>query len=845
MSDQVLDELSLLVADGESLDLSEPFNASDDSDSVRNLAGLAALRDLFRSRSAGVAAAEPQCPFTWGRLEALEVVGVGGFSRVYRAHDPDLDRDVALKLFRRDTAGLDADQLIAEARRHAQVHHPRVLAIHGAGVEDDVAGLWTDLLQGQTLGDAVANNGPLDRAALLDLARDLAAGLEAVHDQGIIHGDLKAANVWIDHRGRAILMDFGAAESSESDAPVRFGSPATMAPELFSGQAAAPASDMWALGAVLYHAACGRYPVSGQSYEEIQQSHRAGTMDFGPLGGAVGSPLSDLVRRLLDPAPDARPSAARVSVLVRDIESAPQRRFRRRALGAVFLSMLAGLVMSVWFLLEARQAQEEAEKQLARAEETADLMMAIIDRPRSTHSGAGVTIAEGIRAIMPRVDEALLDDPVGRGELLTHLGHTVLQIENLEQAGIWLEEALTLFRQAGYTAESYYRYARRIRAVVLAREARFDEAVALLEEDGPLVLSAAATEDDLLDAFLLGSLLSEAGDVDRGLPLASRANELAENVEFPGLLEGRLRGHEALASLHFKSGNATAAEAVLREGLAWAERNNVPERSEPLLVLRESLVRTLVETGRFDEAEPLINDMLLLLTDWLGPDSFDTFRMQNLKGILLTSTGRYEETVAFLGPVYQRIEGNPRLSGNSRIDVGNNLANALKEMGRADEALTIYLETRERAIQATGPDHPWALLISSNIAEVYLDLGRWAEALEVADATLTRDIERFGPEHLFTSHARMMKGAALSHLGKAEEGEQLIRESAGYLENALSRKSLHFVQSQLKLAESLVLQDKARQAREVILEILPTARETLGEQHALVLGLDSLLPPGQ
>lgn len=235
---------------------------------------------------------------SWGPLRVLERVGMGGFGEVYRAFDPILRREVALKLQRtrmpagrgkrnRTSAkgkavstGSDATswdvrfggtdnaafaQHLVEARRLAQVRHPNVLAVYGVEVHDGRAGMWTEYIRGQTLEEQVARRGPFPAEDLFRIGLDLCAALEAVHAAGIIHGDIKTANVMTDGR-RTILMDFGAGAAQ--------GTPLAMAPELFEGEAPSVASDVYALGVLLYRLACARYPLSAANWDGLLQLHR-------------------------------------------------------------------------------------------------------------------------------------------------------------------------------------------------------------------------------------------------------------------------------------------------------------------------------------------------------------------------------------------------------------------------------------------------------------------------------------------------------------------------------------------------------------------------------------------
>src|SRR5262249_31995320 len=140
-------------------------------------------------------------PRTWGPLRILERIGQGGFGEIYRAFDPTLQREVALKLLRPDRAGagaagqvVDAERILAEARRLATIRHPNILTIYGADRHDGRAGYWTDLVRGKTLEQELAEQGPRgsEEAALVGIK--VCQALAAVHAAGLVHQDVKTEN---------------------------------------------------------------------------------------------------------------------------------------------------------------------------------------------------------------------------------------------------------------------------------------------------------------------------------------------------------------------------------------------------------------------------------------------------------------------------------------------------------------------------------------------------------------------------------------------------------------------------------------------------------------------------
>ncbi|MEM6705717.1 MAG: AAA family ATPase [Acidobacteriota bacterium] len=210
-----------------------------------------------------------QTPFRWGHLRVLEPLGSGGFGEIFRAYDPKLDREVALKL-RRGRRGSTASYL-EEARRLAKIRHPNVLTIHGVDQHEGRIGLWTELIDGHTLESLLERSGPMGSREATLLGIDLCRALAAVHGAGLLHRDIKTSNVMRETGGRTVLMDFGTVtDSGEEGSGSLVGTPLAMAPELFQGAPPAQATDLYSLGVLLYRMTAGGYPYEAASLGELE-----------------------------------------------------------------------------------------------------------------------------------------------------------------------------------------------------------------------------------------------------------------------------------------------------------------------------------------------------------------------------------------------------------------------------------------------------------------------------------------------------------------------------------------------------------------------------------------------
>jgi serine/threonine-protein kinase len=305
----------------------------------------------------------------WGPLEIRGVLGQGGFGVVYRAWDPHLAAEVALKVLTRDSSV--GASVIEEAHLLARVRHPNIVSIYGADRRDGQVGLWMELVRGRTLKQVLLERGAFGarEAALIGL--DLTRALAVVHAAGLVHRDVKPHNVMREEGGRIVLMDFGAgvewAELTDGPLHKYAGTPLYMAPELFDHRHPTPQSDLYSLGVLLYHVVTGTYPLQGSSPEDLQAAHQRGERrrlrDVRP---DLPTEFVRIVERATDTDPAKRYASAGeleadlVQFAVRDerkiggpvatraIVPAPRRRFMRAGgLGAAAVALLVVLAFLI------------------------------------------------------------------------------------------------------------------------------------------------------------------------------------------------------------------------------------------------------------------------------------------------------------------------------------------------------------------------------------------------------------------------------------------------------------------------------------------------------------------
>ena len=219
-----------------------------------------------------MASSQPLIGHILGHYRIVEHIGAGGMGVVYRAHDEQLDRDVALKVLPTGTLANEVarQRFRREALALAKLNHQNVAAVYEFGSEGGVDFLVMELIRGMTL-DIKLTGGALSELEVVRLGTQIAEGLEAAHEQRIVHRDLKPGNLRITSVGKLKILDFGLAQLMESENQVALTTKLTvsqgvigtlpyMAPEQLRGETTDARSDIWAVGVVLYEMATGRKP---------------------------------------------------------------------------------------------------------------------------------------------------------------------------------------------------------------------------------------------------------------------------------------------------------------------------------------------------------------------------------------------------------------------------------------------------------------------------------------------------------------------------------------------------------------------------------------------------------
>jgi eukaryotic-like serine/threonine-protein kinase len=287
VSDKAAEDLAGAILDGRAVNWTAAESAAvDDRSLVPYLRAVARIAELYRNAETTRSSesvpvddgfrSSKAAPTEWGHLRVRERIGLGAFGEVYRAWDSKLDRDVALKLLPEHRPLPDRGAaILEEGRLLARVHHRNVVSIYGADRIDNRVGLWMELIDGETLQQAVQRGRAFSAGDAVRIGIELAGAIGAVHDAGLLHRDVKPQNIMLARDGRVVLMDFGIGHDARSgQLPRLSGTPLYLAPELLAGRPPSVSTDIYSVGVVLFYVLTRTHPVRGETLNDLCLAHQ-------------------------------------------------------------------------------------------------------------------------------------------------------------------------------------------------------------------------------------------------------------------------------------------------------------------------------------------------------------------------------------------------------------------------------------------------------------------------------------------------------------------------------------------------------------------------------------------
>ncbi len=720
-----------------------------------------------------------------GRYVVLDELGRGGLGIVVRAFDPELERQVAIKLVRIELASdrtRARERLMREAQAVAQLAHPNVVAVHDVGTVGDEVFVAMELVEGKPLSQWLA--GDVSEGEVLDVFEQAAAGLIAAHDTGLIHRDFKPDNVLVGADGRVRVVDFGLARALEAtdvevtDGAQRasgpsvslthtgavMGTPAYMAPEQHRGESVDARADQWAFCASLHEALAGARPFHGETYAELAGNVLAGNRAPGPT--EVSRRLGLVVDRGLRLTPDERYPSMRALLDDLRVARSSSRLRRGAALGGLF-----AVAAAIAFVVVPGSTDKTCSG--GREAMTAIWNPGVKDRVRAAfaHSTASYRAA-----VLSRVESDL--DRYTRDWAVMHreaCEATRIQHSQSERA-LDLRTACLDRRRAelaalvGYLVEADAALVDRAsRATAsLSRVSDCADVTDLMLVRGPPDTPGA---NRVIESLGEAKAHRMAGNLDLGERVATDALEVARANEWVSLEADALFTIGIIRS--FGQQNEPARAALLDAYVAAEEA--VDQVLKARIAHQLAVVGIDMPGGRDDALEWLRRGRASLRSVG-GRQQWDT-NLDATEAAIRARGGEPERALALFDKV---VATRIQLYGPDDLDVAVDLANrasALSELGREEEAAEDIRRALGIIESIVGPTHPLAAQMRLSYGHSLMRLGNLAEAETELRESVALHATAFGESNAATLHARVVLGMCLSRLGRQDDALQILEET--------------------------------------------------------------------
>lgn len=818
-----------------------------------------------------------------GPYRTLAAIGHGGMGAVYRAErvDGEFDQEVALKLLHRD---MDTPELRArflhERQLLAGLSHPNIARLLDGGVTEEGRPYFVmELVEGRPITRYCADEG-LATQEVLRLFLEVVDAVGYLHRNLVVHRDLKPSNIFVDAAGRVKLLDFGIAKLlAETPAEVmatrtgqRLMTPEYAAPEQLLGRPVTTATDVYALGAVLYELLTGRRPHEGRDANaaaatrdlpptpsSLTRSRYAGRRDAPELGS--NRDLDAICLKALRPDPEARYASA--EQLGQDVDRYLGGRpvearagtlsyraglfVRRHTVGvavtaAVVALLVLGLVREAGLRAEAEAARHAAETEAAKAIAVSRFLgdlLSSVDPKKA--QGEEVSVLDVLDQASTRIAEGkeLADQPEVEAAVRTTIASTYTSLGRYEAALEHQQRAAALLgwpRSHGADALAaaaelgvlYQRLGRAAEAEALIREV-LEIRTATLGEDHP---------SSLTSLNQLADFLFSQGRVDEVEPLDRKTLEIRRRVlgeDHPDTL----RSLNGLAATLFGQGRYAEAAPFFKEGLE-IRRRTLGDLHPDTLMLANNLAATYLELGRYEEAERLQRQVVDGRTRVLGEGHDETATSIHNLGVTLAQLGRYDEAEAELR---RAVALRAELPGDRRpwLFSKSYLADVLRTRGRFDEADALYLETLRQQQDQLGREDGETLKTASGLAELRSLQGDFAAAEAILGEVVEAQLRVRGEAHPDTLQSLTTLAHVRNEQQRFEEGLELSDRAIAAGARSLGPEHPAVLQASVEKVSALRGLGRYAEADELARRITDACTRVLGAEHPSTIAALAML----
>ncbi len=812
-----------------------------------------------------------------GPYQTIAAIGHGGMGAVYRAEriDGEFDQEVALKLLHQD---MDTPELRArflhERQLLAGLAHPNIARLLDGGVTDEGRPYFVMELVDGTPITRYCSDGGLSTDQVLRLFLEIVDAVSYLHRNLVVHRDLKPSNIFVDRNGRVKLLDFGIAkllaEAPGAEPATRTGqllmTPEYAAPEQLRGEPVTTATDVYALGVLLYELLTGRRPYDNSSSRAelpptpsstLRARDRAAADTTDPV--AVSSRLERRVSRDLDaiclkalrPDADARYRSAEQlgQDIERHLEGLPVRarpatvRYRiasfarRHQAGVVVTAILVallviGLAREIGLRGEAERARRAAEVEAAKAVAVSEFLAELLSSVDPAKAqGEEVMVTDVLEQASARIADSneLVDQPEVEAEVRRTLGGTYVALGRYQDALEHVERAARLLGWPESREPETLAAAAEL-GVLYQRLGRYDEAERLLTTVLDARVAALGEEHPASLASLneLADLYFAVGRIDQVEPLDRRTLEIRRRVLGPDHPD-TLRSINALAATLHNQGRYAEAAPLFAEGLE-IRRRTLGDLHPDTLTLANNLAAAYLELGRYGEAESLLQEVVDGRTKVLGSKHDQTAMSVHNLGVTLAQLGRYGEAEIELRraiAIREQLPGEERSMWFSR----SYLADVLRAERRFDEAEALYLETWRAQRRLYGARDGEALKTASGLAELRSMEGDLDGAEAVLDEVLDAQIGVRGDEHPDTLQSFTTLAHVRNQQGRYGEALALCDRAIDAGGRSLGGGHTAVLQAQAEKIRALDGLGRTAEADELATRVLAGYESALGDDH--------------
>jgi len=851
--------------------------AHDDPDVAAELASLLERHDptdqsLTRSMEAGASDVAEVLgnrmlgqrigPFTITRW-----IADGGMGSVFEAERDDeaFAQKVAIKILRNPLIGRHIEQrFLGERQILAGLSHPYICRLLvGGATEDGYPYLVMEVVDGTPI-DRYCDEHDLDVEARLQLFRKVCEAVSFAHRNLVVHRDIKPSNVLVDVDGNPKLLDFGIAKLLdpltdgppivETRAAERLMTPEFASPEQVRGDAITIATDVYALGALLYRLLSGRSPheASGPGVFDLEKSILEETprkpSDVATTAFEVSTDLDNIVMMALSKEPERR--YATVVQLSEDIgrflrrvpvEAHPASlgyrlgKFISRNRLPVALATVSGIVIAVLTAVYAASVIKQrnlAELEAAKAEQVSEFLLGLFDTANpGTARGESVTARSLLDRGAERIDTELAGQAETRAAMQSVMGGAYMGLGLYENADRLLTQALeTQQAEAAGTGSDVVQTLTRLGRLAVLQggyakgEEIFGEALALQRQQ--------AGGPDRATAELL-SLLADA------IFYQSRHEDSVENYDealavidrvSPGPSREKASIMNNYGWVLLYMGEFTRAESMLKDAIDMYSATvglMHPETAQAMYHLNY----VYADTGRWEEAKATIQQSLDITGSVLGENHPEYATRLWALGWILENENDFQEAERLYR---QSLEISLAIGDPTHPYIAlskNNLAGALRGQGKFEEAATLLQDSLALNQSIRGPDHPETATSAANLGDVLVTLGRFDEARQHYENSVRIRRQELGVDHAYTLSTEVDIAILLREIEEYESSEVLFERAIDALRQALGEDHEQVAAALVEYGWVLRNDNQLDAGREVVQEGLAIFESRFAEPH--------------